>query len=469
MMESWNTWLAYVQEAARADALARELALMQGSRSWKLTAPLRAAMRFLGGSRVTPEPGRPELRAPVPDRPSTTIDAQLPEPLGRILAEVGSCDGRPRMHVDVTALELEDLGAGIQRVTRCVLGALYADPDMPFAPAPVCLRSDGHYYLAHGFIERFLGLPVGSLGPEERLSPKNGDVLLGLDLCREFAGVLGPAWASSRQAGVPILPVVYDILPIERPDWFPERVSGELRQWLNAVSAHADLAICISRATRDSFVQALASSARNVPPVVVVPMGADGPLHAAIPSTIPSGRSPRQVLMVGTIEPRKGYGAVLDAFERLWADGCDIELVIVGHPGWKVDTLLRRIRKRARNCDRIVWLEHADDRTLQGLYLSSSLLLAASEGEGFGLPILEAAAAGCRLLLRDLPVFREVAGVGARYFVGSEGLEAALRQFSNNFVDWPDPPTARGLPSWSDTAKAICAHAARITSRPIES
>lgn len=469
IFSTWHIWLACVEEAARADALARELALMHESRSWKLTAPLRASMRLLGGSRGgSSQSGRPELRRPAPRHSVSVVDSQLPDPLDCILSRTKARDGTPRIYVDVTALELEDLGAGIQRVTRRVLGAMYADSGIPFTPTPVCLRSDGHYYLAHRFVERFLGLPEGFLGSEEHLSPGRGDVLLGLDLCREFVEVLGPAWAALKKAGIPVLPVVYDVLPVERPDWFPEPVSRELQQWLDIVSAYADLAICISATTRDSFARVLSSKARNVPPVTVVPMGADG-LQSAVASNIPLGRSPRQVLMVGTIEPRKGHGDILDALDRLWAEGSDIGLVIVGHAGWQVDPLLRRIRRRARNDARLTWFEHADDRTLQALYLSSSLLVAASEGEGFGLPILEAARAGCQLLLRDLPVFREVAGASARYFTGPEGVESALRQFSGGVVDWPAPPEAGGLPIWNDTARAICAHAAKITNSPVES
>ena len=134
---TWNTWLAYVEEVARADAIERELVLMRESRSWKLTAPLRAAMRFLGGSQAaSQQPGRPELRRPAPSHPASAIEVQLPGPLDRILSRAMTRDGMPRIYVDVTPLELEDLGAGIQRVTRRVLGAMFADPDIPFAPMP---------------------------------------------------------------------------------------------------------------------------------------------------------------------------------------------------------------------------------------------------------------------------------------------------------------------------------------------
>jgi len=120
--------------------------------------------------------------------------------------------------------------------------------------------------------------------------------------------------------------------------------------------------------------------------------------------------------MVGTIEPRKGYAMVLDAFEEIWRNSHPMHLVIVGRVGWKVEALVARLRSRAQKGDTLHWFDDADDSTLDALYEASSGVLVASEAEGFGLPILEAAAHGKPLLIRDLPVFREVAGNEATYF-----------------------------------------------------
>ncbi|TGV48416.1 glycosyltransferase, partial [Mesorhizobium sp. M2D.F.Ca.ET.160.01.1.1] len=52
-------------------------------------------------------------------------------------------------------------------------------------------------------------------------------------------------------------------------------------------------------------------------------------------------------LMVGTLEPRKGHRVALEAFEALWAEGADAELVIVGKIGWGISHLAHRIRNHA--------------------------------------------------------------------------------------------------------------------------
>ncbi|MBL3940675.1 glycosyltransferase family 4 protein, partial [Bacteroides thetaiotaomicron] len=74
---------------------------------------------------------------------------------------------------------------------------------------------------------------------------------------------------------------------------------------------------------------------------------------------------------------------------------------------------------------RLNWLQDIDDAALADLYARVDGLLFASEGEGFGLPIVEAAQHGLPLLLRDLPVFREVAGEHATYFSASDGTGLA--------------------------------------------
>jgi glycosyltransferase involved in cell wall biosynthesis len=96
-----------------------------------------------------------------------------------------------------------------------------------------------------------------------------------------------------------------------------------------------------------------------------------------------------------------------------------------------VDTLAHRLRAHPELGRRLFWLERASDAALQRLYAECSALLAASSGEGFGLPLIEAAQHGLPVIARDIPVFREVAGEHAFYFTanGADELAAALRQW----------------------------------------
>ena len=141
-------------------------------------------------------------------------------------------------------------------------------------------------------------------------------------------------------------------------------------------------------------------------------------------------RSPT-FLMVGTVEPRKGHQQVLEAFEILWRKGIEAKLVIVGKRGWKTEDFVERVKEHPELGNRVFWHKNATDEYLKQIYSVSTSLIAASEGEGFGLPLIEAAQHGLPIIARDLPVFREVAGEHAFYFKGlrPEDLATALTEW----------------------------------------
>ena len=142
--------------------------------------------------------------------------------------------------------------------------------------------------------------------------------------------------------------------------------------------------------------------------------------------TLKAIQSKTSFLTVGTLEPRKGHLQTLAAFELLWQEQIDVNLVIVGKKGWMVDALAERINTHAELGKRLFWLDGISDEYLESIYKASACLVSASEGEGFGLPLIEAAKQGIPILARDLPVFREVAGDHAFYFTGLSAEDLAL-------------------------------------------
>jgi Glycosyl transferases group 1 len=83
-----------------------------------------------------------------------------------------------------------------------------------------------------------------------------------------------------------------------------------------------------------------------------------------------------------------------------------------------VDLLVDLLRIHSERNIRLFWLEGISDEFLEKVYAASTCLIAASEGEGFGLPLIEAAQHMKPIIARDIPIFREVAGVHASYFSG---------------------------------------------------
>jgi glycosyltransferase involved in cell wall biosynthesis len=194
-------------------------------------------------------------------------------------------------------------------------------------------------------------------------------------------------------------------------------------------------------------------------------LGAD--IDASVPSNglppdahvvLDAVKSRPSFLTVGTVEPRKGQAQALAAFEQLWAAGVDANLVIVGKHGWMVDELAARLNAHPENGKRLFWLAGVSDEMLLKLYAGSSALLAPSEGEGFGLPLIEAAQHDIPIIARSLPVFREVAGEHAYYFEGKDPADLA-QAVTAWLALWKEgkAPASTGMPwlTWEQSAHQV--------------
>jgi glycosyltransferase involved in cell wall biosynthesis len=403
-------------------------------------------------------------RLPGPDEPS---DPELAE-LARAIAYNQPASGPRQLLVDVSAVVQADIKTGIQRVVRSVLLALIADPPPGYRIEPVFSTGGNRSYQ---YARRFTLGMVGETGLALEDAPvelRPGDVFLGLDLFTNGTTQNQQQLQSMREHGVLVYFVVFDLLPVLRPDVFPFGTEQYFAEFLTTVTAVSDGLVCISRAVADELVEWIGRhSAKRVAPLKVgyFHLGAD--IDASAPSTgLPAnaqqvfdavGARP-SFLMVGTVEPRKGHAQALAAFELLWQRGVEINLVIVGKAGWMVEKLVERMAVHPEKERRLFWLPGVSDEMLLKLYASSSALLAASEGEGFGLPLIEAAQHNIPIIARSLPVFREVAGQHAMYFDGLAPADLA-RTIEEWLALWREgkAPTSTGMPwlTWRQSARQV--------------
>jgi glycosyltransferase involved in cell wall biosynthesis len=134
-------------------------------------------------------------------------------------------------------------------------------------------------------------------------------------------------------------------------------------------------------------------------------------------------------------------------------------LVIVGDAGWRVEALVERLRRHAENGGRLFWLGRISDDALLKLYQLADGVLMASEGEGFGLPLVEAARYGKPVLARDIPVYREVAGENACFFGGRdpESLARALGGWLDAIAQG-SAPLSSGIrtSTWAESTRRLC-------------
>jgi len=382
--------------------------------------------------------------------------------------------------LDISATRCNDLKTGIERVARALVVALLESPPAGYRVEPVYLDNLGggwHYRYARSYTLGLIECPQEAL-IDEVVEPINGDVLLTLDLSgqmlieAEAAGL----FTYYRNIGVALYSIVYDLLPVLLPQYFPPGADAAHTDWLHAVSKF-DGAVCISRSVADTlgvwlntnFPQLkrtyrigwfhLGADVENSAPILGLPKDAEQILSklSARPSFI----------MVGTIEPRKGYLQTIEAFTKLWKAGCDINLVIVGKEGWKdlpnemrrtIPEIVNRLRNHTEHSKRLFWLEGISDEYLEKIYTTATCLIAASEGEGFGLPLIEAAQHKLPIIARDIPVFREVAGEFASYFKGNApaDLAAVVKEWLMTFKDIQNKSVKGYQPkTWRESAKSL--------------
>lgn len=156
------------------------------------------------------------------------------------------------------------------------------------------------------------------------------------------------------------------------------------------------------------------------------PTSLDRPLDPATDGA-PSRRPRRPfIVAVGTIETRKGFGHLIDAFARLDAD---VDLVIAGAPGDGIDDVRARIAAYDDSIRRRITLTGpiAETEKIE-LLRSAELLVYPSLDEGFGFPILEAHQQGCPVVATAAGSIPEIGGDGIETCpVGdAEGLATAI-------------------------------------------
>lgn len=349
---------------------------------------------------------------------------------------------RRNLYIDISEIVKIDRKTGIQRVLKNIIynGVDVVDEE-ELRIEPV-YEHDHRHYLARNYLFNLFGA-VPRLCPDLPIEFEKNDLFLSLDFAINQHAYLGDMLQAMKRAGVGSNVVVHDLLPIFHSPFFEKSTVQCFTKWLHAVVKHADGIICVSRSVADELLEWIDSKPpkRSCPlKVGYFHLGAEIVVEALShpndnpPSldTVPIHERPT-VLMVGTIEPRKGYSQAIDAFDLLWQEGVDINLVIVGREGWLVDDFAKKLSLHPEQGTRLHWLKNANDHILDRLYKDVTLLLMASEGEGFGLPIVEAARHMTPVLARDLPVFREIAGEGALYFKGDrpEVLFKAIKKWLN--------------------------------------
>lgn len=342
------------------------------------------------------------------------------------------------LFVDVSELYCRDARTGIQRVVRSILHAWLTNPPAGYQVFPVYATKGEQYR----YTDKFATSSVAPTSQLDRqfIQPEAGDIFVGLDLTAHLFPEVESVLTDLRDRGVKICYVIYDLIPVLFPHWCDKGLPEAFSRWLEGLARHADTLVGISAAVAEDVRQVVNGklSPRRALQINHFHLGAD--IAHSLPTTgLPDDAEQvlqklaarPSLLMVGTIEMRKGHAQTLAAFEQLWQEGLEVNLVLVGKPGWGVNGLIKQLNEHAECGDHLFWLPGISDEYLERIYAACTVLIAASEGEGFGLPLIEAAQHKLPIIARDIPVFREVAGEHAFYFTGLEAeyLAVAIRRW----------------------------------------
>lgn len=224
------------------------------------------------------------------------------------------------------------------------------------------------------------------------------------------------AWTKARH--VRPVHLVHDLIPITHPQFCrageDERHCRRMRTALGTACG----IIANSAATRESLAAFASSEGLSLPPTAVAWPGT--PILP--PAASPGAQEPTFVVL-GTIEGRKNHALLLELWRQMMAQGGGPvpRLVIVGRRGWQADAVFAQLDSGIFG-DRVVEVGALDDRALAEILSGARALLFPSFAEGYGIPLVEALAAGVPVIASDLPVFREIGqGVPELLPVGDAG------------------------------------------------
>jgi glycosyltransferase involved in cell wall biosynthesis len=239
----------------------------------------------------------------------------------------------------------------------------------------------------------------------------------------------------------------------------PERTVREIRRdYPPLARAHARRAdrVIVSSAYAADAVSRLLDLPRER--IAVCPAGAPDWVVERAPASAPGDGC---ILFVGTLEPRKNVGALLDAYERLLSRLPSLPTLILagtagaGSAGW-LDRLARP--PLAGHVDHLGYVPEAQRRRL---YERALVIVLPSLEEGFGLPALDAMAAGVPVVASNRGALPEVVG-DAGLLVDPTDIDALAAGIERVITDRPfaDRAAARGLDrarrfTWDQTARAV--------------
>lgn len=262
----------------------------------------------------------------------------------------------------------------------------------------------------------------------------------------------------------PYVVTVNDLAFVEHPDFVEPKNLSYLKRFVPETLDAARQILAISEATKEALLTTYKLPAERI---TVTPLAADSAFSVPVPAddirrvTQRYGIDRDYVLAVGTLEPRKNLRSLLLAWAGLRKE-VNEQLVVAGGQGWLFEETQSLLAKLGLG-NKVIFTDYVPKSELPALYQGAKVFVFPSYYEGFGIPVLEAMAAGTPVLCSNTSSLPEVADTAALYF-DPEDVEALKLAVRRALGDKPlrDRLRAAGKEraagfSWEQTAQATLA------------
>jgi glycosyltransferase involved in cell wall biosynthesis len=301
-----------------------------------------------------------------------------------------------------------------------------------------------------------------------KFKPRKGDVLLAAGYWHDADPTI---YETLRTKGVVIVVLLHDLLPIVFENLYPSPWRYLFRENVCKAFGYAAAFFCVSNFTKATLLEF--SYRQRTPPVpMMTAYNGFEPLvcDAAANQIKKGGTKPllgntryyaildrQPLLMVGSVEPKKGHVPVIKCLEAMWSAGFERPLVIVGRTGWMESDIVSAIEGSFFYRKKLFWFSDIDDYDLAVAYLFCHALIFSSMAEGFGLPMIEASHYGKPTIAFDTMIVREVLGDKGLLFSSAAGFVQHVADLEDTAKYAAACAAAESVkwPSWSEYTSRV--------------
>ncbi len=274
----------------------------------------------------------------------------------------------------------------------------------------------------------------------------------------------GLAFVAPLICPCPTVVTVHDLSFALFPEFFRGANSVYLRLFTRISCRRAVRIIAVSENTRADVIRLYGVPGERIE---AIPHGVDSAFRPRPSAEVAEFRRARSlpehfILFVGTLEPRKNLGRLVEAFARVRASANDLRLVLVGGKGWYYDPIFSAV-ERLNLQDSVIFAGYVPNSDLPMWYNAADAFAFPSHYEGFGMPVLEAMACGTPTVTSLASSLPEVAG-DAALMVPPDDIHALADALYRTLTDTTlrQELRAKGIAraalfTWEETARRTAA------------